>query len=75
MTFLSDLTEIRDNLATELKAATLAHSTNPQPSYSVGGRSVDWMGYKSAMMKAIADAHQNVINASGGYEGHTALLG
>jgi len=75
MTYLSDLTTIRDQLVAELKTATLAHVANPTPTYNVGGRSFDWMGYKSGMMKAIADANQAVINATGACEIHTALLG
>ena len=73
MSYISDLTEIRDNLVATLKAVTLAHTTNPQPSYSVGGRNVDWTGYQLAMMKLITDANQAIINAGGAGEVHTLV--
>lgn len=74
MAYLDDLVSIRDNLVAELKAETARRaSLGPKPTYSVGGKSVDWTGYVVAMQKLIADQNAFIIaaGADGGlYEEH-----
>lgn len=49
-------------------AAQLAEiSANPRPSYSVGGRSFDWVGYQRFLLEMIAkmDEHIALLDDTG----------
>ena len=62
---------IRDNLVQELanesaRRMTLTAQGNPPPAtYSVGGKTVDWTGYVTAMQALIAAQNKEVIAAGG----------
>lgn len=63
---LTRLKNIRDNLEKELEDETAYRATNgPKPTYSVGGKNVDWNGYLSMMLKAIKDAEDAILAAGG----------
>ena len=48
-TDLENLIAIRSNLL----AALRTESANPKPSYTVGNQSVDWNGYRAALLQQI----------------------
>ncbi len=75
MTYVQDLITIRDDAASTLAAAMTAQKTNPKPSYSVDGRSIDWNAYHLHLRQLITDANQDLINASGAVEARTIVLG
>ena len=62
---------IRDNLAAELagesaRRAGLVAAGNPPPAtYSVGGKTVDWTGYVTAMQALIKAQNAEVLAAGG----------
>lgn len=66
---MTRLTNIRDNLEKELedetarRAALTAAGHPPPTTYSVGGRSVDWNGYLSAMQAQIG-YYNDLLNKS-----------
>lgn len=59
-----NIATIRSNLLTALAT----ESANPKPSYSIDGQSVDWNGYRAALMKQIADCNSLLAAAEGSYE-------
>lgn len=47
-----------DNLATiqsNILATLATESANPKPSYNINGQSVDWNGYRAALMQQLKD--------------------
>ncbi len=74
MTYIQSLTTIRDDAATALATAMTANKTNPKTTYSVDGRSMDWIGYATHLRQIVSDANQDLINASA-VEVHTIVLG
>lgn len=66
---LTRLENIRTNLESELEDETAYRAANgPKPTYSVGGKSVDWNGYVRAMLELIKEANDQV-QAAGGDDG------
>lgn len=67
----NDLQAIRDNLIAEVKGETarraaLVAAGNPPPvTYTVRGRSTDWVGYLTAMGDLIQHYNELVIAAGG----------
>ena len=59
-----NIATIRSNLLTALAT----ESASPKPSYSIDGQSVDWNGYRAALMKQIADCNALLTAAAGSYE-------
>jgi hypothetical protein len=60
-----------ENIATikaNLLTALATESANPKPSYSMGGQSFDWNGYRSAVLKQIADLDALLAAAEGPWE-------
>ncbi len=51
-----------------LYAALATEAANPKPSYSIDGQSVDWNGYRAAVLKQIADLNSLLATASGAFE-------
>ena len=51
-----------------LYAALATEAANPMPSYSIDGQSVDWNGYRAAVLKQIADLNGLLATASGAFE-------
>lgn len=72
MSYLSDLTAIRDGLATELK--TFLELDDRNITHSVDGRTFDFNAYRTHLLKLVADANQMVINATGPVEIRTQIL-
>lgn len=70
-TFLENLIATRDNLAAELAT----NSANPQPSYSIDGRSVPWNDYRSSLIDQIEKLRLEIIKARGAVEIHSIALG
>ncbi len=71
MTFLADLTTARDALTAKLAT----ESVNPQPSYSVAGRSVSWDSYRAGLVAQIKDLTQQILIAQGAVEIQTTAFG
>lgn len=59
-----NIATIRSNLLTKLAT----ESANPKPSYSIDGQSVDWNGYRAALMKQIADLNAMAAQVNGPFE-------
>lgn len=60
-----------ENLQTaidNLTAALATESANPQPSYSINGQSVDWNGYRAAILKQIRDMHELADDLNGPFD-------
>jgi len=51
-----------------LYAALATEAASPKPSYSIDGQSVDWNGYRAAVLKQIADLNGLLATASGAFE-------
>ena len=56
-----NIATIRSNLF----ASLATESANPKPSYSIDGQSVDWNGYRAAVLKQIADLNALMSAAEG----------
>lgn len=82
---VTDLQAAADALSAELatqSAALAAAIANPKPSYSVGGRSVQWTEYRAQFVAQIRDLtaqleslQQQIINATGAVEVGTIVFG
>lgn len=60
-----------ENLQTainNLASALATESANPKPSYSINGESVDWNGYRAAMLKQIRDMSDLVDDLNGPFD-------
>ncbi len=68
---LADLKTARDNLETILITAT----TNPQLSYSVGGRSFSWTEYRLSLTTQIGELDKLIATREGAVELRTIALG
>lgn len=71
MVLLDDLRTARDNLASELAT----ESANPQPSYSVGGRSFSWNDYRTSLIDQIHELTAAIIKEQGAVEIQTQAFG
>ncbi len=70
MTYLQDVTAIRDGIAAKLKA--LLALDELKPNYTVSGpegsRTFGWAEYVAILRTQLREAHQDVINAGGPQE-------
>lgn len=60
-----------ENIATiraNLLAALATESANPKPSYSIDGQSVDWNGYRAAILAQVAALNAVLAASVGVYE-------
>ena len=60
-----------ENIATiraNLLASLATESANPKPSYSIDGQSVDWNGYRTAILGQIAQLNAILAASVGVYE-------
>lgn len=60
-----------ENIATiksNLLTALATESASPKPSYSIDGQSVDWNGYRAALLKQIADCNALLASTAGPFE-------
>ena len=69
--YLQNLITTRDKLAAELAAGLHDH----QPSYSEGGRTMDWNGYRANLVEQIEKLNLAIIRAQGAVEISTIILG
>ena len=68
MAYLDSIIAIRDNLVAEVLAETAYRASHgPKPTYSAGGRNVDWTGWLQAMQQQI-DAYNHMIQNEEIYE-------
>lgn len=68
-TAAEDLEAIYLGLIAEYKTEVAYITANGKPklSYSIGGQSVDWMGWKRGQMAAIKEARQEMLAAQGAW--------
>ena len=71
MTYIDDLITSRDNYAALLAAGT--HDT--QTTYSVDGRSFDWLGYRKHLLEQIKECQIQIVLGSGQGEYRTQAIG
>jgi len=60
-----------ENIATiraNLLASLATESANPKPSYSIDGQSVDWNGYRAAILAQVAALNAVLAASVGVYE-------
>ena len=65
-----NIATIRSNLLTAL----VTESANPKPSYAIDGQSVDWNGYRAALLKQIADLNALMSSLDGPFEVTDTML-
>ena len=63
MTYISDLEDARDNIATLLKNMT----ANPKPSYSIDGQTIQWSAYFRMLTDKLETINQ-AISAGNPFE-------
>ena len=73
MSYLTSLITIRDNYVAKLEA--VSGEDKDKVTYSVDGRSFDWVGYTTFLSKAITDTNAQIIAAQGAAEISTNLTG
>lgn len=60
-----DLQSAYDNYAALLKQVTAA---GPKTTYSIDGKSVDWLGYQRFIIESMKTLKQEIISAQGPFE-------
>jgi len=66
MSWLTDLQDSRDQIASQIKDLT----ENPKPSYSIDGQSISWTQHFEALVERLKDIN-DAINAAEPYEEHS----
>ena len=64
MTYLSDLEDARDNIATQLKDMT----ASPKPTYNIDGQMVDWDKHFSALNSQLQILNKSIQRSAEPFE-------
>lgn len=71
MTYINDLKTSRNSAASALADAM----ANPQPNYTVDGRSIAWSEYRTSLVEQLTELNDLIIKAAGAVEISTIGLG